>query len=92
MVTIEASTLRIIVYEEINEPTLMKGFSGFRCARVLLPGVVADLGRDSYPLCEPLEDCRTVGRTYNLTDRGDEVLQFMRKNGMLSDKKRYGRR
>ena len=32
------------------------------------------------------------GRLYNVTDQGEETLQFMEENGMLDDENRYGRR
>lgn len=39
-----------------------------------------------------VDDDTKRGRLYAVTDRGEEALQFMEENGMLSDKERYGRR
>jgi len=39
-----------------------------------------------------VEEDTKRGRLYSVTDQGEEVLEFMRENGMLDDENRYGRR
>jgi DNA-binding MarR family transcriptional regulator len=39
-----------------------------------------------------VDDDTKRGRLYSITDRGQDVLDFMRQNGMLVDEQDYGRR
>lgn len=39
-----------------------------------------------------VDDDTKRGRLYDVTDRGEEAIQFMRDNGMLDDEKEYRRR
>ena len=39
-----------------------------------------------------VEENTKRGRLYSITDQGDDVVVYMRENGMLDDEDRFGRR